>query len=194
MNKKYLMIGVILLVLVVGFFGWQYISFASLKSKCQAIIDSKKIEVEVNFKKAIDLNEVGKIKDIFLGITGISSFEFTSEEKALEDFKEKHKEDSIVEQALPDLVEDGFIQSYASIKVDAKSNLNYLLRQIKEKELEGGFTVSNFFPDGSVSGARNMLSVLSFDFPFGDSKRTNVLKNCVKEGLGGFLKAIFQES
>lgn len=184
MYRTFLVLGIIIFV-VAGFLGWQYISFASLKSKCLALIDSEKIEVQVLFPKGTGLNEGEIIKAQVLSIPGVSSFEFVSEEQALKEFRDKHKGTS-VDQALDSFSsDDNPIQPYASIRVDNATNLDSLFSRIRNKGLEYGFSVTNFFPDGSVIGVRNVVNGFSFNFPFRDSKENNALKSCSKEGWSG---------
>lgn len=195
MKKDFLIIGIVIIVVAAGgFLGWRYFSFASLKSECQAVIDSEKIEIKLDLSKGVNLEESERIKEKILSIPGVLSFEFESEEKALADFKEKHKGDLFIEQALPDLVEDGLLLPYAYIDVDSTINLESLQGQIISKGLESGFTISSFLPDDTVVGARNFLGALSFSFPFGNLRESQVLKSCTEEGSAGLLKALLQES
>ncbi|MEK7138291.1 MAG: hypothetical protein AAB787_02165, partial [Patescibacteria group bacterium] len=91
MKRDFLVIGVVIVVVVGGgFLGWRYISFASLRSKCQAVIDSEKIDIRLNFARGVGVDEGERIKEKILSIPGVSAFEFTSEEKALEYFREEH--------------------------------------------------------------------------------------------------------
>lgn len=194
MKKDFLIIGVVIIVVVAGgFLGWRYVSFASLKSKCQAKVDSEKIEIKFEFARGVSVDDSEMIKEKILSIPGVRSFEFTSEEEALEDFKEKHKGDLNVMRALDYLPEgESPIKPYASINVDSTINLDSLGDQIRSKGLEYGFTISNFDYGGLTTGARNALSVLSFNFPFGDPKESRALKNCTKEGSSGLLRTILE--
>ena len=192
MRKDFLVIGIVIIIVVAGgFFGWRYISFASLKSRCLAVIKSEKIEIKAFLLKGTDLSTVQNPSDSISKIAGVLSVEFTSEGEALSEFKERHKDDSSVMQAVELLGDNNPLQPYVSVIVGGSEDLDKLKSEISKKSSEIGFKIESFSHD-KPNSAYNAVSSLGFDYPLGDQDKFGLLKSCVLDGSAGVIKFIFQ--
>lgn len=81
-----------------------------------------KIDISVYFKSTAQEDEILKLEKSLESLSEVKAVDYVSQNKALEIFKEKHKEDSVIDQALSELQVNPLL---ASINIKANSPNQY---------------------------------------------------------------------
>ena len=97
----------------------------------------RKIDVSVYLKPDIEEKEIEELKDQLLSLEGVQEIEFVSADKALEEFKKRHKNDPVILESLKEI---GINPLYPSLNIKAKEAKYYaailaFLNQDKFKDI-----------------------------------------------------------
>lgn len=82
----------------------------------------KKIDIAVYFVPGVMESEITKIKTSLLELPGVKNVDYISADEALAQFKERQKNNDLIQQALEEVGENPFL---ASLNVQADDNLKY---------------------------------------------------------------------
>lgn len=82
----------------------------------------KKIDISVYFKQETSNGEVLKAKELLSNFEGVKGVEYVSSEQALAEFKERHKYDEAVTQAVEEVGDNPFLPS---LNITAGDSLQY---------------------------------------------------------------------
>ncbi len=110
--------GVMVLVLIL-FSCLMALNFISLKVVASL---HDKVDVTAYFKSDATEDEIAKIKDDLQGMAEVKNVEYVSQEKALEDFKEAHAGDVLIQDSLSEL---DFNPLQASLNIEAADPSQY---------------------------------------------------------------------
>lgn len=110
--------GVMVLVLLL-FLGLVAVNFLAL-----TVVDSldSKVDISVYFKTEATEEEIGAIKSDLVSLDAINYVEYISRDKALEDFKNRHAGDALIQESLAELEENPL---QASLNIKAKESSQY---------------------------------------------------------------------
>jgi len=108
--------------------------FNVLTDTALGILKSK-IDISVTFKKEAPEDEILRIKRALEGLTEIRQVDYTSQAQALEIFKSKHKEDTMISQALEEIGENPLAASL-SIKAHDPGQYGIITAYLENESLK----------------------------------------------------------
>lgn len=111
-----------LIIIVLALIVFESLIIFSIVTKTSIAVLREKIDISVYFKPATPEEEVLKIKKTIEDLPEVETVEYVSREKALAIFKEKHKNDPTINQALDELNENPLS---ALINIKAKNPSQY---------------------------------------------------------------------
>lgn len=94
-----------------------------------------KIDVSLYLKAEASEADIRDLETEIKKIDGIKNLRYVSKEAALDDFKEKHKNDEIILKSIEELGNP--LQPSFSIKMDKPENYQQIFQQIKENDVRG---------------------------------------------------------
>src|SRR3989344_6254401 len=107
--------------------------FNVLTDTALGILKSK-IDISVTFKKEAPEDEILRIKRALEGLTEIRQVDYTSQAQALEIFKSKHKEDTMISQALEE-IGDNPLAASLSIKAHDPGQYGIITTYLENESL-----------------------------------------------------------
>jgi len=113
-----------LFVMILALIVFQGLIIFSVITKTGIELLKEKIDISVYFKTVTPESEIFKIKQTIEALPEVKTVDYISREKALEIFKEKHKDDRNIMQALEELEENPLS---ALINIKAKDPKDYSL-------------------------------------------------------------------
>jgi cell division transport system permease protein len=99
-----------------------------------------RVDIRVYFVKDAPEPEIAALRDVVSKLEEVKSVEYISAEKALEDFKEKHKDNATIMQSLEEIGENPLL---ATINIKAKDPSQYeaVAKFLKSQENSGGTSI-----------------------------------------------------
>lgn len=94
-----------------------------------------KIDVSLYLKAEADESGIRSLEADIRKIDGVKDLRYVSKEEALEDFKDKHKNDEIILKSIEELGNP--LQPSFSIKMDKPENYQQIFQRIKENDVKG---------------------------------------------------------
>ncbi len=94
-----------------------------------------KIDVSLYLKADADESSIKNLESDIKKIGGVKDLKFVSKEEALQDFKEKHKNDEIILKSIEELGNP--LQPSFSIKMDRPEEYQQIFQKVKENDIKG---------------------------------------------------------
>lgn len=117
-----------------------------------------KIDVSVYINNSATEDQILAIKDELLGLDGITSIDYISGDEALEDFKNKHSNNTVLINSLNEL-DTNPIGSSLIIKAENVSNYNYILEYIKQFKYANLIEDTNYTDNQTIINKINSFNV-----------------------------------
>jgi len=111
----------------------------------------EKVDVTAYFKTTASEDEIMKIKDDMLGLEVVKGVEYVSKENALEDFKELHAGDVLIQDSLAEL-EENPLQASLNIKASDPSQYAEIVSFLEGNKLRTLIDKINYYENEQVIG------------------------------------------
>ncbi|MFA5358917.1 MAG: permease-like cell division protein FtsX [Patescibacteria group bacterium] len=128
--------------------------FNNLANTAAAIIESK-VDVSIYFKPNTSIDDINKVKSYIMDLSEVDSVEFVSQDDALARFKETHKDNSTILEAIDELGDNPL---GATLKIRANKIENYpvILSALDKPEFNQSITSKNY------EDRQEMISKISY--------------------------------
>jgi len=133
----------IALILLVSLIGINLLSDKTIASL------QEKVDVSVYFKLDANEEQIGALRSETESLAEVKSVEYISREQALEMFKERHKDDLLIQESLGEL-EDNPLQASLNVKAMEASQFSNIVKSIEGSKFSGTIDSINFFENEDV--------------------------------------------
>lgn len=145
--------GVMVLVLIL-FSGLMAINF--LSSQMVANLEDK-VDVSTYFKSDISEEEILSIKNELESLSGVKRVGYISAEKALQDFKERHAGDAVIQESLAEL-DFNPLQASLNIKAGDTSQFASIVQFLEASKFRSVIDKINFYENEKVIARLESIS------------------------------------
>ncbi len=110
-----------------------------------------KVDITIYFKPATAESDIANLRDSVSKLNEVKSVEYVSAEKALEDFKEKHKDNALIMQSL-DEINDNPLEAMLNIKAREPSQYEAVAKFLENESSVSGSVIDkiNYYQNQKV--------------------------------------------
>jgi cell division transport system permease protein len=170
----------IVLILLISITLFKFFEYRQLKNSCLSKISDSKSDISVYFTPSATMSDILDFKKSIETLSEVASVVYISREEALANFRENHKDETLVLEALDKLNQNPMFASI-NIKVKELSKHNSIVNFLNENNISNGNSNSIIQETrNNIEGYESIIKKVSTVFFIDYIKNSSILRACGK--------------